>query len=137
MGASHWRTVWHVVLPTAKSGLMNSVILSVARGVGETAPVLLVSGITSTMNVNPRENSMMSLPLAVFEFVRSPQQSLIQRGFATAAVLMLLVLVLFTVARVLGGKPAGRFSKRQTRRAAARSGRDLRRIEALIGEVGP
>lgn len=130
-GAPQWRTVWHVVLPTARSGLVNAVILGVARGIGETAPVLLVSGVTSTMNTNPRANPMMSLPLAVFEFVRSPQQTLIQRGFATAAVLMVLVLLLFTIARVFAGRPVGRQSRRQAHRTARRSGRDLVRIDAL------
>jgi phosphate transport system permease protein len=129
-GAPQWRTVWFVVLPTARSGLATSVILGVARGIGETAPVLLVSGITGSMNTNPRENPMMSLPLATFEFVRSPQPTLIARGFATAAVLMMLVLILFTIARILGGRPAGRLSKRQTRKAAHQSAKDLKRIES-------
>jgi phosphate transport system permease protein len=128
-GAPQWRTVWFVVLPTARSGLATSVILGVARGIGETAPVLLVSGITGSMNTNPRSNPMMSLPLATFEFVRSPQPTLIARGFATAAVLMVLVLILFTIARILGGRPAGRLSKRQARRAAKQSAHDLKRIE--------
>jgi len=128
-GASQWRTIWHVVLPTARSGLVNAVILGVARGVGETAPVLLVSGITSTINADPRENPMMSLPLAVFEFVRSPQAALVQRGFATAAVLMLLVLLLFTIARLVAGRPAGHLSKRSAGRVARRSARDVHRIE--------
>lgn len=128
-GAPHWRTVWHVVLPTARSGLATSVILGVARGIGETAPVLLVSGITGTMNIDPRSNPMMSLPLATFEFVRSPQPTLVARGFATAAVLMVVVLLLFTVARILGGRPAGHLSTRQARRARSQSARDLQRIE--------
>ncbi len=37
LGASRWRTVWHVVLPTARPGLATAVILGVARGVGETS----------------------------------------------------------------------------------------------------
>jgi phosphate transport system permease protein len=131
LGAPQWRTVRHVVLPTARSGLATSVILGVARGIGETAPVLLVSGITGAMNINPRENPMMSLPLATFEFVRSPQPTLIARGFATAVVLMMLVLVLFTIARILGGRPAGRLSKRQAARATRQSEKDLRRIEEM------
>ena len=100
LGAPDWRTVRYVVLPTARSGLATSVILGVARGLGETAPVLLTSGITASMNLNPRSGPMMSLPLATFEFVRSPQPTLVARGFATAAVLMVLVLVLFTLARI-------------------------------------
>lgn len=130
LGAPQWRTVWFVVLPTARSGLATSVILGIARGIGETAPVLLVSGITGTLNANPRENPMMSLPLATYEFVRSPQPALIARGFATAAVLMVLVIVLFIVARVLGGRPAGRLTRRQGRRAGTRSAKVLARIES-------
>lgn len=129
LGAPQWRTVWHVVLPTARSGLATAVILGVARGIGETAPVLLTSGFASSLNLDPFRNPMVSLPLATFEFVRSPQPALIARGFATAAVLMVLVLVLFAIARILGGRPAGHVSPRQRRRLAARSLKDLRRME--------
>lgn len=130
LGAPQWRTVWHVVLPTARSGLTTSVILGAARGIGETAPVLLTAGFTSSMNLNPLSSPMVSLPLAAFEFVRSPQPTLIARGFATAAVLMILVLILFSVARVLGGRPAGHMSKRQAKRSERVSANDLQRIVA-------
>jgi phosphate transport system permease protein len=130
LGAPEWRTVWHVVLPTARSGLATAVILGIARGVGETAPVLLTSGFAASLNVDPVRNPMVSLPLATFEFVRSPQPALIARGFATAAVLMVLVLVLFTVARILGGRPAGHVSRRQRHRLANRSRKDLERFDA-------
>ena len=129
LGAPQYRTVWHVVLPTARPGLATSVILGVARGIGETAPVLLVSGITANMNTNPLENPMMSLPLATFQFVRTPVEAQQARGFATAAVLMILVLILFAMARVLGGRQAGQLSKRQRRRATGRSLQDMERIE--------
>jgi phosphate transport system permease protein len=135
LGAPHWRTVWHVVLPTARSGLATAVILGVARGVGETAPVLLTAGFTSTMNVNPVRGPMVSLPLATFEFVRSPQQELVVRGFATAAVLMVVVLVLFAIARILGGRPAGTVTRRQARRLAARSARDTQRFDLRTTEA--
>jgi phosphate transport system permease protein len=130
LGAPQWRTVWHVVLPTARSGLMTSVILGVARGVGETAPVLLTAGYTGTMNTNPLHNPMASLPLAAYELVRSPMPNQVARGFGSAALLMIVVLVLFTLARVLGGRPAGRLSKRQAARTAARSAADLQRFDA-------
>ncbi|MBV8690718.1 MAG: phosphate ABC transporter permease PstA [Actinobacteria bacterium] len=134
-GAPQWRTVWHVVLPTARSGLATAIILGVARGLGETAPVLLTAGFTASMNLNPVHNPMVTLPLAAFEFVRSPQKALIQRGFATAFVLMLVVLVLFAFARFLGGRPAGHLSKRQARRVANRSLRDAQRFRARPVEV--
>ena len=131
LGAPKWRTVWHVVLPTARSGLTTSVILGVARGIGETAPVLLTAGFTQTLNLNPLQNAMVSLPLTAFQFVRSGLPNLVARGFATASLLMVLVLVLFTVARILGGRPAGRLSPRQQRAAARQSLVDLERIEGL------
>lgn len=130
LGASRWRTVWHVVLPTARSGLVTAVILGTARGIGETSPVLLTSGVTNVMNLNPFEGPMISLPLQVFDFVRSPEPNMIARGFGTAAVLMLLVLALFAIARFLGGRGAGDLSPRQRRAALARSQRDLVRFEA-------
>lgn len=133
-GAPEWRTVWFVVLPTARSGLATAVILGIARGIGETAPVLLTSGFAAALNVDPTKNPMVSLPLATFEFVRSPQPALIARGFATAAVLMVVVLFLFTIARILGGRPPGHVSKRQRRRNERRSKRDLTRIDHVPAE---
>ena len=131
LGAPQWRTVWQIVLPTARSGLTTAVILGVARGVGETAPVLLTAGFTNTMNMNPTTSPMVSLPLTAFKLVSAAEPNLIARGFATAAVLMLLVLILFTAARVLGGRPVGRLTKRQARAATAQSARDRIRIDAM------
>lgn len=128
LGASKWRTVWHVVLPTARSGLVTAVILGTARGIGETSPVLLTSGITAVTNLNPFEGPMISLPLQVFDFVRSPEPSMIARGFGTAAVLLLLVLTLFMVARALGGRGPGQLSPRGQRAVEDASRRDVKRM---------
>jgi phosphate transport system permease protein len=128
LGAPQWRTVWHVVLPTARSGLMTAIILGTARGIGETSPVLLTAGFTATVNKNPFHGPMVSLPLATFEFVRSPQPAMIARGFGTAAFLMLLVLVLFLTARAVGGRGPGQLSRRQASRVARVSRRDHERL---------
>jgi phosphate transport system permease protein len=128
MGATRWRTVWHVVLPTARPGLATAVILGTARGIGETSPVLLTSGATAVVNLNPFSGPMISLPLQVFDFVKSPMPNMIARGFGTAAVLLLLVLILFTFARVIGGKGPGQLSRRQQVRMQADSKKDDERI---------
>jgi phosphate transport system permease protein len=128
LGTTRWRTVWHVVLPTARSGLVTAVILGTARGIGETSPVLLTSGVTAVMNWNPFVGPMISLPLQVFDFVKSPEPAMIARGFGTAAVLLLLVVALFAVARVIGGRGPGQLSDRQRRKVASESLDDLRRI---------
>ncbi len=137
LGSSRWQTVWQVVLPTARSGLVTSVILGTARGIGETSPVLLTSGITAAMNVNPLAGPMISLPLQVFDFVRSPEPTMVARGFGTAAVLLLLVLILFLLARGLGGRAPGELSDRQQLAARAASLRDLKRFEAGRPPVAP
>ncbi|MEV5001200.1 phosphate ABC transporter permease PstA [Nocardioides sp. LML1-1-1.1] len=106
LGASRWRTVWHVVLPTARPGLATAVILGVARGIGETSPVLLTSGAANFMVTNPFGGAMNSLPLYIYNGARSGEPALIDRAFGAAAVLMLLVLVLFVIARLVA-RPAG------------------------------
>ncbi|WP_421732737.1 phosphate ABC transporter permease PstA [Cellulomonas sp.] len=99
LGSSRWRTVWHVVLPTARAGLATALILGVARGVGETSPVLLTSGAASFVVVNPTVGAMNSLPLFIFSAIRSGEPLYVQRGFAAASILLLLVLALFVLAR--------------------------------------
>jgi phosphate transport system permease protein len=117
LGASQWKTVWNVVLPTSRSGLTTSIILATARGVGETSPVLLTSGFTAALNLNPLQDPMVSLPLAIFQFVKSPEPTMIARGFGTAAVLMVLVLTLFVIARIIGGMTPEKSARNRARRA--------------------
>jgi phosphate transport system permease protein len=118
LGASQWRTTWTVVLPTARSGLTTAVVLAMARAIGETAPVLLTAGSTLFMNANPFHGNQISLPLYIFEYVRHPQPTDIQRAFGAALVLIAMVLVLFTIARTAGGRAPGELSRRQRRRIA-------------------
>lgn len=108
LGASRWRTVWNVVLPTARPGLATALILGVARGVGETSPVLLTSGAATFFVANPVGGVMNSLPLFVYNAVRSGEPQYIERGFGAAFVLLALVLTLFVVARRLARRSPGR-----------------------------
>jgi len=128
LGAPQWRTVRTVVLPTARSGLATAVILGMARGLGETAPVLLTAGYTTFMNKSPLHGPMVSLPLVAYELVKSGEPNLQARGYAAASVLLVLVLTLFVVARIIGGRGPGKLSKAQARRMQRRSTRDANRI---------
>ena len=130
LGAGQWSTVKNVTLPTAKSGLATAIILGTARGIGETSPVLLCAGFTAALNVNPFQGPMISLPLATFEFVKSPEPTMIARGFGTALVLLLLVLIMFVIARYFGGKGPGALSKRQTKARLRQSEKDAERMTA-------
>ena len=107
LGASKWQTVRKVVLPTVRPGLATALILGIARGVGETSPVLLTSGATTFYNFNPFDGPMNSLPLFVFTAVRSGEPLYIARGFGAAAVLLALVLLLFVVTRFLARTKVG------------------------------
>lgn len=129
LGSTRWRTIWHVVLPTARPGLATAVILGTARGIGETSPVLLTSGVTAVVNLDPFAGPMISLPLQVFDFVKSPEPNMIARGFGAAAVLILLVLALFAIARLIGGRAPGDLTPRQQQRVVQASLRDLQRID--------
>ena len=129
LGASQLRTVWHVVLPTSRSGLMTAVILGTARGVGETSPILLTAGFTQSLNVNPTTGPMVSLPLAAFNFIKSSEETFKLRGFAATAVLLTIVLILFVIARLIGGRGAGQLSSRQLKRRARASKRDAERMQ--------
>jgi phosphate transport system permease protein len=101
LGSSQWKTVWRIVLPTARPGLATALILAIARGIGESAPLLIVSGASSFLNQDPVNNPMNSLPLYIYAGARSGQNLLIQRAFGAAVVLLTVVLLLFVVLRIL------------------------------------
>ncbi len=124
LGSSQWRTAWNVILPTARAGLTTAVVLGMARGIGETAPVLIVSGSTKELNFNPLQGPQMSLPLFIWNFahIESTTAGYVARGIGAGFVLVLVILVLFTVARRLGGSAPGELSRRQ-RRQLARQGK--------------
>jgi phosphate transport system permease protein len=126
LGANQWRTVRLVTLPTVRSGLATAVILGAARAIGETAPVLLTSVASEFMSTNPF-GKMNSLPLLAYTSVQEPSPLEISRGFGAASLLLVLVLVLFTLARWIGGRGPGQLSRGQQRRRAAASQRDAAR----------
>ena len=108
LGASKWQTVRQVVIPTVRPGLATALILGIARGVGETSPVLLTSGASTFTNTDPFNEPMNSLPLFVFSAVRSGEPEFIARGFGAASVLLMLVLLLFIITRLLARPKVGR-----------------------------
>jgi phosphate transport system permease protein len=126
LGAGQWRTVRLVTLPTVRSGLATAVILGAARAIGETAPVLLTSIASEHLTFNPF-GELNSLPLMAYTSVQEPESVEIARGFGAASLLLVLVLLLFTLARWIGGRGPGQLSRGQQRRRAAASQRDAAR----------
>lgn len=119
LGGGEWRTTSRVVLPTARSGLATAVILGMARVIGETAPLILTIGGAFVINANPFSGKQDSLPYFVYRLVRFPQEAQIDRAWTGALVLLMLVLVLFVIARVIGGRGPdhiGRLRRRRLRK---------------------
>ncbi len=112
LGAPQWRVVLRVVLPTAKSGLLTAAILGIARAIGETAPVLLTAFDTSIMNKNPFDGPQASLPTYAWANVRVPNQLQNDRAWSAALLLLMIVLVLFVLARAIGARGAKRLQGR-------------------------
>ena len=100
LGAPRWRIIWKVVLPTARSGLVTGSLLAVARGMGETAPLLftvsLATGLTSNIN-----GLMNSLPLEIYTDITNPRDVIVARAWGAALTLVALVLILNVVARLI------------------------------------
>ena len=115
LGAPEWRTVWSVVLPTARSGVVTAVLLGVARIVGETAPLLFTAFGSQVINWNAFSKDQGALPLVIWSDVRQAQPVLIDLAFQAAFVLMALVLILFVLARLFS-RPRGRGGKRRKAR---------------------
>ena len=98
LGAPRWRVVSRVVLPTALPGLVTGSLLAVARGMGETAPLLFTAGVTflASSNINQQMNS---LPVQIFNDITSPRQAVVDRAWGAALALVAIILVLNLVAR--------------------------------------
>ncbi|MFJ5924986.1 phosphate ABC transporter permease PstA [Kitasatospora sp. NPDC092948] len=134
LGASQWRTVWHVVLPTARPGLTTAVVLGMARGVGETSPVLLTAGFTTRLNLNPLHGNQVSLPLYIWNYVKQPYPDMVARAFAAALTLMAVVVILFVTARILGRHRTP--GARRTRRPLRRTGGAVAAAPVNLGPAG-
>ena len=105
LGATQWRTVSGVVVPAAKSGLVTAVILGIARIIGETAPILLVSGGADALNFNPTSGPMGSLPFYIWKaFLTGGTEEAYARAWGGMLILLILIVVLFGLARYLSGR---------------------------------
>lgn len=111
LGASRWRTMLTVVIPTALGGLITSALLAVARAAGETAPLLFTSSIFPNLVQTDPSQVLPNIPVTIFQFSESPEPAKHAQAWAAALVLIVFVLVVNIVARL--------FSAQARRRIAA------------------
>ena len=92
LGASRWQMVRQAVLPAAAPGIMTGIILSMARAIGETAPLILVGAFTFVTFVpQPFSGGYTVLPIQVFDWATRPQADF--HGLAAAAIIVILILM--------------------------------------------
>jgi phosphate transport system permease protein len=101
LGVPRWRTIVSVVLPTAMAGIVTGVMLAVARVAGETAPLLLTALNFDAINVNPFSGQQAALPTFIFSQAGQPQKVALDRAWAGALTLLLLILSLNLIARAI------------------------------------
>ncbi|CDK01683.1 ABC transporter, permease protein [Microbacterium sp. C448] len=104
LGVPKWLTIVKVVLPTSIAGITTGIMLSIARVIGETAPLLITAGVTTSMNYNLFEGRMMTLPVFAYSQYMNqgiPASAYIDRAWAAALVLIVIVMALNLIARVI------------------------------------
>lgn len=102
LGVPKWLTVVKVVLPTSIAGITTGIMLAISRVIGETAPLLLTAGFTDSMNYNLFDGRMQTLPVFTYSqyaYQGIPAEAYVERAWASALTLIIIVMVLNLVAR--------------------------------------
>lgn len=104
LGTPKWKTITKVVLPTAFAGLVTGVMIATARIIGETAPLLVTTGVVDSLNTDPFGGRMQNLAVYAYNEYRSPgvmKQASYDRAWAAALVLIAIVMILNVLARLV------------------------------------
>ena len=108
MGATHTQTVWMVLLPTALPGILTGIMLAIARGAGETAPLLFTSLFSNYWPTSNGHLNLMqptaSLAVLIYNFAGMPFENQVELAWAAALVLVLLVLITNLVGQALSSR---------------------------------
>ncbi len=98
LGAPYYRVIFKIIIPSGFSGIINGVMLAVARVAGETAPLLFTAFGNPYMNWDIFE-PMNSLPLLIYNYATSPYQNWHRLAWGASLVLIVIVLLLNLISR--------------------------------------
>jgi phosphate transport system permease protein len=104
LGTPKWKTVTKIVLPTAFAGLVTGVMIAIARIIGETAPLLVTTGVIDSINSDPLDGRMQNLAVYAYNEYRSPgvdKAASYERAWAAALLLIAIVMILNVAARMV------------------------------------
>ena len=103
LGARKWRTIITVVIPAAISGIVSGALLAIARAAGETAPILLVVGLTQRVNWS-LSGSNTALPVQIYRNATEPFEAATNRAWGAALTLVTIVLITTLVGRLIANR---------------------------------
>ncbi len=101
MGATQAEVVWQILIPTALPAILTGILLAIARGAGETAPLLFTLTFSDYWLRGHFMEPTASLAVLIYNFSKSPFDNQKEIAWAASLVLVLMVLVLTLGAQAL------------------------------------
>ena len=113
LGATQWQTIWRVVLPAARSGLVIAVMLGIGRAIGETMAVMMVTG--NAANVPALGSGIMFQPVRTMTATIAAEMGEVAQGsqhyhmlFGIGIVLFIITFAINSLATRIVGQPVNR-----------------------------
>lgn len=104
LGVPKWLTIIKIVIPTSLAGITTGITLAIARVIGETAPLLIIAGFTTSVNYDIFDGRIMTLPVFVYNQYAYPGADIAaytDRAWAGALTLIVIVMLLNLIARLI------------------------------------
>lgn len=121
LGATKWETVVKVALPCCKPGILTGLVLGIGRAVGETAALMLTVGGSLVLPLSPLDSTR---TMAMHLYTLASEGLSEEKTYATAALLIIIVLAINSLANYIGGKLA-----QETRDEGSGNGKEARSRE--------
>jgi phosphate transport system permease protein len=107
LGATQTATTFRIVLPAARAGLVTASMLGMARVAGETAPLIMTSFYSANFSTDTSGHPLASLPMYIYQNFTNGTDLALSRAWGGAAVLLSIIFIIFTIARLASGRAKG------------------------------
>lgn len=104
IGATHWQTIWRILIPASKDGIITGVVLGMGRAIGETMAVLMVAGNQPTMPMDGLKSRVRTMTMAVVNDMGYAGEDHRVALFTTAVVLFVFILTLNLITQLITRK---------------------------------